>query len=439
MICMFSFLSTTLLIISILENSMNAFFKLYFKQIIIISTVLVLIPSMFGINNAGQRTLIQYPTGTLVVKFEPGIYLQLFGKTTIYNDVITFDFDKSKSIEDASIDQLGISVRYQDGGTGTIYGKARLNLPNDEQTMIDAHKAFRSNQGIAHKLIKTVTEESMNLTAGLMTSEEAYTEKRGTFTEWSRDQIQNGKYKTELKQIVLSEENTGKQIVRNIPVIAFDSDGFAIHLDSDLKTYGINVSGFQITDWNFEAKTLNQISAKREATMAIITAKAQAEQAKQEAITAEEKGKAAVIKAKFEKEVEKQRAVTDAEKKKEVAVISASQKVEVAMQEKLEAEQKKLAAKEYKLEQILRGEGDAQYKKLVMSADGALAQKLDAWVRVNQRYAEAIGKQKWVPEIQMNAAGGNQGNSANDLLSLFLAKTAKDISLDVSVTGKAKK
>lgn len=412
------------------------FFKKYFKQILIVFVLFILIPSLFGINNAGQRTLIQHPNGTLVVQFDPGIYLKLFGKTTIYNDVITFDFDKSRSVLDASIDQLGIAVRYQDGGTGTIYGKARLSLPNDEVTMVSAHKAFRSNQGIAYKLIKTVTEESMNLTAGLMTSEEAYTEKRGTYTEWSRDQLQNGKYKTELKQVVLSEESTGKKIVRNIPVISFNDSGFAIHLDSDLKTYGISVSGYQITDWNFEEKTLRQISAKREAAMAIITAKAQAEQAKQEAITAEEKGKAAVIKAKLEKEVEKQRAVTDAEKKKQVAVISASQKVEVAMQQKLEAEQKKLAAFEYKKEQILRGEGDAGYKRQVMNADGALAQKLEAWIKVNRQYAEAMGKQKWVPEIQMMGDAGGKGNSANDLLSLFLAKTAKDISLDMRVADK---
>jgi len=411
----------------------------YFKQILIVLVLAISLPSLFGINNAGQRTLIQYPNGTLVVQFEPGIYMQLFGRTTVYNDVITFDFDKVKSIEDASIDQQGISVRYQDGGTGTIYGKARLNLPNDEPTMIIAHKAFRSNQGISHKLIKTVTEESMNLTAGLMTSEEAYTEKRGIFTEWSRDQLQNGKYKTELKQIVLSEESTGKQILRNIPVIAYSDNGLQIHLDSDLRAYGITVSGYQITDWDFEAKTLKQIAAKREATMAIITAKAQAEQAKQEEITAEEKGKAEVIKARYEKEVEKQRAVTDAEKIKQVAVISASQKVDVATQGRLEAEQKKLTAVEYKQEQILRGEGDGEYKKLVMSADGALEQKLKAWVEVNQQYANAISKQKWVPEIQMGSTEKGSGNSANDLLSLFLAKTAKDISLDIEVIGSKPK
>ncbi len=71
-----------------------------------------------------------------------------------------------------------------------------------------------------------------------------------------------------------------------------------------------------------------------------------------------------------------------------------------------------------------------------MNADGALAQKLEAWVIVNQRYAKAISKQKWVPEIQMSGTDSSKGNSANDLLSLFLAKTAKDISLDLSFTKK---
>ncbi|MCH9697816.1 MAG: hypothetical protein K0U68_06920, partial [Gammaproteobacteria bacterium] len=225
----------------------------------------------------------------------------------------------------------------------------------------------------------------------------------------------------------------------NIPVIAFSDNGQPIHLDSDLRTYGINVSGYQITDWNFEAKTLNQIAAKREATMAIITAKAQAEQAKQVAITAEEKGKAEVIKAKYEKEVEKQRAVTDAEKIKEVAVISASQKVEVAEQEKLEAEQKKLAAIEYKQEQILRGEGDAAYKQLVMQADGALAQKLQAWVKVNKQYADAIAKQKWVPEVQMSGGTETSGNAAQQLLDLFMVKTARDLNLDMRINSDMKK
>ena len=75
--------------------------------------------------------------------------------------------------------------------------------------------------------------------------------------------------------------------------------------------------------------------------------------------------------------------------------------MEVARQFKLEAEQKKLAASEYKQEQILRGEGDGAYKRIVMQADGALAQKLATYEKVMNRFASAIEKQKWVPEIQM--------------------------------------
>ncbi|MCK5353562.1 MAG: hypothetical protein KAJ63_00475, partial [Methyloprofundus sp.] len=353
-----------------------------------------------------------------------------------YRDVLTYDYGKSND-DTASINQSGIPVRYQDGGTGKVYGKARFSLPNDEQTMLSVHKAFRSNAGVANKLIKTVTEEGMNLTAGLMSSEEAYAEKRGIYTQWASEQIAGGKYQTELRKISTLDESTGKNIVKNVPVITYGKDGRPVHLKSDLKEYGISVNGFQITDWNFEQKTLNQISTKREATMAIITAKANAERAKQDAITSEEQGKANVMTAKYEKEVEKEKAIVSAEQNKAVAVIRAEQLVEVASQQRLEAEQKKLAATEYKQEQILRGEGDGAYKRLVMQADGALAQKLRTYETVMNRFAQAIEKQKWVPEVQMGMSTGGSavagGSSAMALIDMLSVKTAKDLALDMSL------
>jgi hypothetical protein len=416
-------------------------FKISVKAILIAVAMLIVVIlgfSMSGINDAGQRTVIQYPTGTLTVKFSPGLYWTWFGKEVVYNDVITFDFDKLEAEGESSLDQTGIAVRYQDGGTGTIFGKARYSLPADEPTMIELHKAFRSNDGVAYKLIKSVTEESMNLTAGLMTSEEAYAEKRGTFTEWSRAQLEKGKFYTRLESIV-AEEETGKKVTKNIPVIDFGDDGRPKHYGSDFEEYGITVSGYQITDWDFEPRTLAQIATKREATMAIITAKAQAEQAKQEAITAEEKGKANVMTAKYEKEVDKQKAVVEAEQKKEVAVIEAEQKVSVAEQEKLEAEQKKLAAVEYKEEQTLRGEGDAAYKQKVMVADGALEQKLAAYVKVSEMYASAISSYKgnWVPTINQGGGQTGTGNGAMGLIELLSAKAAKDLALDMSLPAQA--
>ncbi|GAB6141008.1 hypothetical protein JCM14076_17370 [Methylosoma difficile] len=389
----------------------------------------------FGINNAGDRTVIQYPTGALVVKFSPGLYFKGFGLTEIYKDVITYDFDKDDNNGTTSLNFAGITVRYQDGGTGKVFGKARFALPGDEETMIRLHKDFRANEAVAYKLIKAVTEESMNLTAGLMSSEESYAEKRGIFTQWAEQQVASGKFVTELKPVMEKMEGLNEQIVRQIPVIKYGSDGLPIQNVSDLKIYGIKVNGFQVTDWDFEQKTLDQISRKREATMGIITAKADAERARQEAITAEEQGKKNVMVDRYRKEQEKIQAVVDAEKEKEVAVTKAMQGVLVAEQSKLEAEQKRLAAVAYKQEQILRGEGDGEYKRLVMSADGALATKLDAWKTVHLRYAEAIEKQKWVPEIQMGNNGQSGGSAANDLIEMLKAQTAKELKLDMSVKG----
>ena len=406
--------------------------KLIVVGILFVGVILVSFMA-FGINNAGHRTVVQYPTGTLYVKFSPGIYPQWFGTAEVYNDVITFDYDKTDSDFGSSINQVGISVRYQDGGTGSVYGKARFSLPSDEDTMLHLHKAFRSNRGVSQKLIKSVTEEGMNLTAGLMSSEEAYAEKRSIYTQWSSQQISMGKFQTKLEKVSTFDESTGKTVTKNIPVISYGDNGLPIHLDSDLADYGITVNGFQITDWDFEPKTLQQIATKREATMAIITAIANAERAKQDAITSEEQGKANVMTAKYEKEVIKEQAIVDAQRQKEVAVISAEKNVEVARQIKLEAEQKKLAAAEYKQEQILRGEGDGAYKRIVMQADGALAQKLVTYERVMNRFASAIEKQKWVPEVQMGDSNGSGGANAMTLIEMMGVKAAKDLSLDMKI------
>jgi regulator of protease activity HflC (stomatin/prohibitin superfamily) len=417
------------------ENKMNFPMKPISFLAIGIVALLMLIKLNFGINDAGERTVIQYLDGALAVKFTPGIYFKFFGSTEIYRDVITYDFDKQTAKGEASLDYPGIIVRYQDGGTGKVFGKARFALPNTEEVMIRLHKDFRNNDAVAYKLVKTLVEESMNLTAGLMTSEESYAEKRGIFTQWAEEQIALGKFFTELKSVEEKHEATDESVVRNIPVIKYGTDGLPLHHNSDFKAYGISVSGFQITDWDFEQKTLEQISRKREATMGIITAKADAERARQEALTAEEQGKKNVMVDKYAKEQEKIQAVVDAEKEKEVAVTKATQGVLVAEQGKLEAEQKRLTAVAYKQEQILRGEGDGEYKRLVMSADGALTAKLEAWQAVHIRYAEAIEKQKWVPEIQMGQSNQNGGSAATDLIEMLKARTAKELNLDMSVKG----
>lgn len=390
-------------------------------------------------NDAGKRQVVQYANGDLSCVFEPGPYAVWFGSSTEYPDVMTFDFDKNEAEASGSIDQPGIGVRYRDGGLGTVYGMARYALPGDCQTMLKLHKDLRGKNGLAFKLIKPYTEETANQTAGLMTSEESYAEKRGIFTDWFRTQIVKGRFKTRMDEIItteigkeycledelLTEEqrtecSTVKKTRERVPVI--DDTQADIHLTSDLKKYGITLSGFQLQAPDYEPKTLKQISDKRDATMGVITANANAERAKAEAVEAEQKGIKAVVEAKYAAEKVAAKEIVDAEKK-----------VKLAAQQKLEAKEKSLAAAHYKTEQILMGEGEAERKRLVMEADGALEQKLQAWKEVNGMYASALGKHKLVPDVQMGGTGEGGSTPANDLMSMLMMKTAKDLQLDLKM------
>lgn len=399
---------------------------------------LIVALSTFGINDNGYRTVVQWPNGTTFVKFQPGMYWTLFGSTTVYPDEMTFDYDDAASGKVGTLAENGINVRYQDGGTGTTYGKLRVKLPTDEKTMLELHRSVRSAAGFANRIIRPTVKEAHQMTAGLMTSEAAYAEKRGTYIEWVDAQLRNGKFITELVEKEMKDD-TGNTVTRMVPTIKRDpKTNVPLHTDSVLASYGVTIGSSPITNWDFEQKTLAQISAKRRATMAIITAKAEAERAKQDAITAEQQGLANVMQAKYEKEVEKEKAVVDAEKAKEVAVIEAEKLVEVAKQKKLERIQLKLAALEYEKQKKAEGRGDAAYKSMVFKADGALQQKLDAWVQVNQRYAEMIPQYKgdWVSRVSMGSNGKAGGNGAQDMIDLLTIKTAKDLSLDVDMNAE---
>lgn len=94
----------------------------------------------------------------------------------------------------------------------------------------------------------------------------------------------------------------------------------------------------------------------------------------------------------------------------------------------------KEAAEFEKQKLILQGEGEAAKKRAIMSADGALDKKLQAWIQVNQNYAEALKGTQLVPSIVMGNSDATKGGSgATALLDLLMVKTAKDLSLDMTV------
>lgn len=95
---------------------------------------------------------------------------------------------------------------------------------------------------------------------------------------------------------------------------------------------------------------------------------------------------------------------------------------------------KRLTSRE---KEILLGQGEAERKRLAMQADNYAKQKIEAWIKVNERYAQAIENYKgaWVPHLVMGANGKEGVNGAQTLIDLFTAKTANDLGVNMNIKG----
>ena len=369
-------------------------------------------------------------TGTMSAKMDPGLWFQLFGDIQTWPKAETFYFT-ADSDEGERGDQ-SIEVRFNDGSLCRISGTTRIMMPATEQEAINlaVREGYRSYTDLEHKLILPVIRNALRLTANLMSARESYSDNRADFIFWAWDQIQNGLYETTEQTRKVKDLVSGEMVTKTFKIIKRGPDGNPHYQQNPLKGLGIKLANFEIKEFRYTKKVQMQIATQQEALMAVATARANAQRAEQEALTKEAQGKAKVMEAKYEEEQQKIRAVVEATKEKEVAVTQASKELEVA---KLQ----KLAAELQKQREILLGEGEATRKRLVMEADGALAQKLSTYEKVMERFAKEFAKQKWVPEVAMGSSSANSaGNEAANLINLLTAQALQDLGLDMHIASR---
>ena len=85
---------------------------------------------------------------------------------------------------------------------------------------------------------------------------------------------------------------------------------------------------------------------------------------------------------------------------------------------------------------MLRADGDAEYKRRVMQADGALAQKLDAEIRIHSLWADAFARRQ-VPATVFGAGGAagsdvpvGSDSEARTFMQLLTLDAAKRLSYE---------
>lgn len=394
--------------------------KIFLAVVAVVVMIATIVFSGMLVENvdAEEIVVIQSPiSGKLTWYTAPGFKWQGFGKVSKYQKRSIYEFQSK--------------IRFNDGGHGEMHGSIQYEMPIDEMNLNALHVRFGSSDAVQKQLVETVVNKSIYMTGPLMSSKESYAERRNSLIHFVEDQVENGVYQTTQREARIKDPITGAEKSTTIVEIVADKNGLPRRQEEAVLTgFGIKPFNFAILSLEYDEAVERQIQQQQQLAMDVQTAIAESKKAEQRTITVAEQGKANAASAKWEQEVLKAKAVTEAQQQKEVAELEAEKRLQVA---KLDA----AAAAEYKNKKLLEAEADAEYKKQVLAADGALQQKLEAYQRVNQMYAQAIAQYQgnWVPQFVGGSSDGSGSTTPTglNLIDLLTAKTARDLSLDMSV------
>lgn len=289
-------------------------------SIVAVVALSIMAGSLFETNNAGNFQVKQASfTGDLSVRSNPGVYWQGFGDITTYPVTYTLYFgNKSDDNNSHSSETNAANVRFTDAGTAKVSGFVQIRLPSTEEQRLALHKDYKNFENVANNMIRPLVDGALRSSAALLKAEESYSSRRSEFVTNSEDQVQLGLFQTVTEEHKV-EDAEGNDFIERTVKVKMVNDKPVIQKVSPLSLYGLEIVQFTITDIDFDNTVDALITKKKEAEQQKVVARANAERAKQDAITAEEQGKANIATAKAVKEVEKIEAVTSAQKEAEVA------------------------------------------------------------------------------------------------------------------------
>ena len=343
----------------------------------------------------------QFPlSGEMEYWTTPGFKWQWFGKTTNYYKTSQLWF----GAEDENKKQLGhpIDVIFNDASEGLIYGSLRVKLPTDPTYLARIQTDYNGMDRLMNDLVRPTVNKVIYASGPLMSAFESYAEKKNDLIEYITDQLNNGVYKTTVRQEETVDPITGEKKMVKIASLIPDLDapnGYRRSESSPFNYYGLEIGQVSISKIGYSETVRKQIAQQQEANMMVQTSKAKTLAAQQEAIRAEEAGKAAAMEAKWQQEKIKAVEVTKAEQAYEVARLQALEAKEIA--KKIEQE----------------GNAKAAANRALVSAGLTPLERANIEKETKIGVAEALSKIKLPTYVVAGGNGGN-GNTAMDAMGL---------------------
>lgn len=394
----------------------------------VLGVLCVLFQPMTFYAEPGFSYLVQYPTGTQKVIFEPGYHFRYFGNLLPFKNVLSV-LCTEDSLADTTSYNPPIEVRFNDAVVADVEVATRFRLPRSPEQFKTIALEFRSQENLVNAtLLRSVKEVARN-SARMFSAQEYIAGRGGEFETAILDQIRQGVFRLQVEEETIDDEemitteeqrtisSDGKRVRLRVSKLV-DENGIPIRKENPISVYGIEVTQCTVSKVDPEQKFKDMLSQQRDAA-------AQANVERQKAKTAAFARQKIVA----EGESEKARIRVEEEKKQITTLITAETRKkneEIILDER--RLQKQQAEEEAARIKTL-AEAKAQERKLLMEADNALQLRLDTEVRIHQAYADALSKAgKLVPDIVIQNSGEGGTSSAMDLINMLKVQMAQQIS-----------
>lgn len=399
--------------------------KLLILGIVAIVTLFIVWP--WSYNDAGERTVVEQMNGSQFVQYTPGVYYSgVLAKENPWPNQISVVYQSDApdmDLKEGTIEIGKVTIRFGgDATTALTSGITQFTLPMDEREMIQLNNAHRTLQSLVAKRLAPYTKECLQSSAQLMSSEVHYSGGRAQMAQDYLDQLKNGVFilKTSDKVVFDSLEKENKRVYETN--IINDKNGTPKRKFSSIKEYGITVADASITDVDYEARVDNMLAKKIDASTRASVSKQELLTAQQQQLTAKAKGEQNLVEIEYKQKQEQTRQVVAAQTKVEVA----KQDME---QQRIQAQAAELEARKIKT----LADAQAYAKRTEIQANGALEQKIAAYIKVQAYWAEALKGYTGniTPQIITGSGSGGSSNGLMTMMEIMGAKAAKDLSLDL--------
>lgn len=407
-------------------------------------------------NDAGYCQHVRTIFGTETAVCDTGWYVSAWGTSTSWPHFITVQ--NTLDVEaDGSAIYPPYKVRLADNWNGDVTQATRFGLPQDSSQFLKMARDFRSPERLITTMLKPAVTSSLDSVSNMYTMEEYWAEgKRDEYKSEFAQAVTKGR--AEVKQVSLNEAGgvirgraapSDSAAVQDDSVIedtevrrvymekVQDASGNDIRIPHDYAEYGIVVSQAILENLDPDDKFEERIQARKDAASRRIIAQEERREQEEQRLLAIQKGETDVAVRQAAAKTEQIQATTEAETQKKLALIAAErqrEEAEIAQQTaainleraRIDAEAVQVAA-----------DAAAYEKRVILEADGALAQKLEAWLSAQRAWADAASKIK-VPATVIAGGSGNAGSAlgtVDQFMSMLMVKTARDLQVDTAIAA----